>query len=33
MGNGVEILGKVGVDDLGMAGVQGIRYIIDCVVG
>jgi hypothetical protein len=33
MGDGVEILGKIGIDDFGMAGAQGIRYIIDCVMG
>ena len=33
MGDGVEVLGEIGVDDFGVAGVHGIRHVIDCVVG
>ena len=33
VGDGVEVFGEIGIDDLGVAGVHGIRYVIDCVVG
>jgi hypothetical protein len=31
--DGVEVFGKIGIDDFGIPGVQGIRYVFNCVVG